>query len=105
MTRLRRSRPINAARILREGGPISRNSSPCLPARRCAATFTRRAEYPGTDVSRTVTQFEQDKKAATELLSIGELPKPKNANEPLLAAWTGVANVLLNLNETIPSSL
>ena len=45
--------------------------------------------------------FAQDKKAAEDLLSVGESPRPKDIDAVELAAMTGVANVLLNLNETI----
>jgi len=44
--------------------------------------------------------FKQDSKATGELLSIGESPVPKGSDKATLAALTGVANVLLNLNET-----
>ncbi len=47
------------------------------------------------------THFAQDKKAAEELLTVGESPRPKDIDAVELAAMTGVANVLLNLNETI----
>lgn len=45
--------------------------------------------------------FAEDKKAAEELLAVGESPRPKDLDVVELAAMTGVANVLLNLNETI----
>jgi mono/diheme cytochrome c family protein len=45
--------------------------------------------------------FAQDKKAADELLAVGESPRPRDIGVVELAAMTGVANVLLNLNETI----
>ncbi len=45
--------------------------------------------------------FAQDKKAAEDLLTVGESPRPKDLDVVELAAMTGVANVLLNLNETI----
>jgi Protein of unknown function (DUF1553) len=45
--------------------------------------------------------FAQDQKAAEELLAVGESPRPRNIDAVELAAMTGVANVLLNLNETI----
>ena len=45
--------------------------------------------------------FAQDKKAAEDLLSVGESPRPKDIDAVELAAMTGVANVLLNLHETI----
>ena len=45
--------------------------------------------------------FAQDRKAAEELLAVGESPRPKDIDTVELAAMTGVANVLLNLNETL----
>lgn len=45
--------------------------------------------------------FAQNKKAAEDLLTVGESPRPKDIDAVELAAMTGVANVLLNLNETI----
>ena len=46
-------------------------------------------------------RFANDKAAADSLLSIGESPRPNDLDAVDLAAMTGVANVLLNLNETI----
>ena len=45
--------------------------------------------------------YASDKPAATALTKIGDLPKPDGADDTELAAWTAVANVILNLNETI----
>jgi hypothetical protein len=45
--------------------------------------------------------YAADKAAATALIKIGDLPKPDGADETELAAWIAVANVILNLNETI----
>ncbi|HUR47318.1 MAG TPA: hypothetical protein VMZ27_15660, partial [Candidatus Saccharimonadales bacterium] len=47
-----------------------------------------------------IEAYGENKKSATELLAVGESPKPKG-DVVELAAWTGVANVLLNLSETI----
>ncbi len=44
---------------------------------------------------------QNDLKAALELISTGEYRRAENINQLELAAWTGVANVLLNLDETI----
>ena len=44
---------------------------------------------------------QQDLKAALELITTGEFRRAENINQLELAAWTGVANVLLNLDETI----
>ena len=48
-----------------------------------------------------LANFRQDTEAAAALLKIGESPVAKDANPVELAALTAVANVLLNLNETI----
>jgi hypothetical protein len=48
-----------------------------------------------------LTGFRDDPKAAASLLQVGESKAPENAPSAELAALTAVANVLLNLNETI----
>ena len=45
--------------------------------------------------------FKAEPDAAAALLKVGESPVPPAASMPELAAMTAVANVLLNLNETI----
>lgn len=45
--------------------------------------------------------FQADKTAAESLLKVGESPRPESVPPAELAAMTAVANVLLNLNETI----
>jgi len=56
-------------------------------------------------LEKTLTQqlatYGQDAAAAAALLKVGDAPKPANAQDGELAAWTAVANVILNLNETI----
>ena len=47
------------------------------------------------------SRYSTDPSAAEELLKVGESPRPVALNPVELAAMTGVANVLLNLNETI----
>lgn len=42
--------------------------------------------------------------AAKSLLKVGESPIPSELDESALAAWTALANVLLNLDETITKS-
>ena len=48
-----------------------------------------------------LANFRQDSDAAKALLKVGESPLPESADPAELAAMTAVANVLLNLNETI----
>jgi hypothetical protein len=45
--------------------------------------------------------FREDPKAAELLLKVGESPVPEDLDPIELSALTAVANVLLNLNETI----
>ena len=48
-----------------------------------------------------LANFSRDKKAATDLLSVGESSAPKDVDPSELAAWTAIGNILLNLDETI----
>jgi hypothetical protein len=45
--------------------------------------------------------FQKDLDAAKKLLMVGEKPIPENTDSAELAAWTTVANVVLNLDEII----
>ncbi len=46
-------------------------------------------------------RFRQDIPAANSLVSVGECPIPAETNRSELAAWTVLANVLLNLDESL----
>ena len=48
-----------------------------------------------------LTHFESDRPAANQLVHIGESSPPLDADICELAAWTIIANILLNLDETI----
>ena len=45
--------------------------------------------------------FEKNSKAAEEFLGIGEWKPGDDLNKAKLAAWTSVASVILNLDETV----
>ena len=47
------------------------------------------------------SQYASDPKAAEAILTVGISPQPKEIDKAELAAWTSIARVLLNLNETI----
>ena len=91
-----------AQRILAEGGADN-------AARLTYAWRTALGRVPGEKeraileraLAQQITNFSQDAKAAGELAKVGDTPKPANLTDPDLAAWTAVANVILNLNETI----
>ena len=48
-----------------------------------------------------LTTYQQDEEAAQQLLSVGESEKAESVDAIQLAAWAGVASVILNLDETI----
>jgi hypothetical protein len=52
-------------------------------------------------LNKQVMNFRNDKKAATELLRVGESTIDAKLNQAELAAWTMVASAILNLDETI----
>jgi hypothetical protein len=47
------------------------------------------------------TRYQHDRAAAEALISVGDWPVAEETNRPELAAWTVVANVLLNLDEAL----
>jgi len=48
-----------------------------------------------------LAKFEADKEAATKLINVGESKPDEKLDTSQLAAWTMVANLILNLDETI----
>ena len=52
-------------------------------------------------VDRHRKQYESDPDAAIQLISVGDLPTDEDLDASELAAWTSVARVLFNLDETI----
>ena len=55
----------------------------------------------GKTLATQLATYAADKPAAAALVKVGDLEKPPALDDSQLAAWTAVANVLLNLNETI----
>jgi mono/diheme cytochrome c family protein len=48
-----------------------------------------------------LTAFRRDRPAAVKLLAVGESPRDQSLDAAELAAWTTIASVILNLDETI----
>ena len=48
-----------------------------------------------------LARYHANKQAAADMIQHGEYPVPSDLAVPQLAAWSTVANVLLNLDETI----
>ncbi len=91
-----------AQRVLKEGGSDD--------AARLTFAWRLALARPPSDAERAIltrtlqqqlTTYRNDKEAAKKLVSVGDLPRPADANDSELAAWTALSNVLLNLNETI----
>ena len=59
------------------------------------------AQDVGITVEQQLDEFRQNPDSAKELIKVGESPAPEKVDSAELAAMTAVANVLLNLNETI----
>ena len=89
-------------RILAEGGPDDASRveyafrrclgrAPTEPEQRRLLDFVRQQER----------SFRADPKAAAALIQVGSAPRPSDLKETRLAAWMTLANVLLNLDETL----
>ena len=48
-----------------------------------------------------LASYQKDAQSAKDLLTVGDMPNPKELNESELAAWTSVTRTLFNLHETI----
>jgi len=91
-----------AARVLRDGGATdaSRLEFAWKLALARPPTATERAVIERTLATQRA-RFIAEKPAAESLLKVGDFKNPESAAPAELAAWTAVANVILNLNETL----
>ena len=48
-----------------------------------------------------LARYKADTKAANELLAVGKSPRDETLDAVQLAAYTGVANLILNLDEVM----
>ena len=88
-----------AKRMMKEAGPdpaarTTRGFRLVLARRPAATELERLVAFYNQQLAR----FQRDEKAARDVLQAGKTPPPDAAE---LAAWTMVANVLLNLDETV----
>ena len=91
-----------AERVLREGGNTP--ESQIDYAFRCATSRHPRTPEQQVLLSRyrtLVDHYRQDPVAAQKLLAVGESPADKKLDAAQVAALTGVAEILFNLDETI----
>ncbi len=91
-----------AQRILKDGG--ADDASRLRYAWRTALTrppTEQESSILAATLEKQLATYAADKSAAAALVKVGDLPKPAELDDSQLAAWTAVANVLLNLNETL----
>jgi hypothetical protein len=91
-----------AQRVLKEGGPRLEQRL-TYAFRLTLAREPRKNELQILQriYAQQLENFRNDKKAADELLKIGESARPTDLDLSELAAWTALGNILLNLDETI----
>ena len=91
-----------AERILREGGETDEER--LAWAFRCATARTPTARE--LDVLRAAqrdlaAEFDSDREGAAQLVEVGEAPRDESLDVQQHAAWTALASLLMNLDETI----
>jgi hypothetical protein len=89
-----------AQRVINESDPQSRLEQMWRLVLARPIMSPERAILEST-LARQLEKYRQDKAAAESLTSVGDLPRPKDADVSELAAWTTVASVILNMNEAI----
>src|SRR5262252_766303 len=91
-----------AQRVIHEAGPSSqqrmKRMSEILLAHDPPAPMSAALE---TSLKKLESHYEKDLKAAHSLVELGEKKRDTSIPEPELAAWTMVANEMLNLDETM----
>jgi hypothetical protein len=93
---------VLAQRVMREAGP-SPEERLTLAFRLVAARTPRPAELRvlRDGFRDQLRRYRHDPKAAARLVSVGEYPRDETLDVAELAAYTAVANLILNLDETI----
>jgi hypothetical protein len=91
-----------AERLMKEGDPV--------PGERLAHAFRLAVSRPPTTGERQIllglfqdslARFRRDVAAADKLLAVGDSPRDPQLDVAELAAWTALASIVLNLDETI----
>jgi hypothetical protein len=91
-----------AQRVMKEGGPTPEGRL-TLAFRLAASRVPRAVEKKVLleDFGHHLARYRQDRSAAIKLLSVGETPRDERLDPCELAAYTAVANLILNLDEVV----
>jgi len=91
-----------ATRALQEAGS-ARSDIARFILRQCVLRQVSDAEIQGlvVDFESHLAEFQADPESAKQLIMIGETPPEDSLAKPELAAWTLVANLVLNLDEVV----
>ncbi|HWE01340.1 MAG TPA: PSD1 and planctomycete cytochrome C domain-containing protein [Tepidisphaeraceae bacterium] len=91
-----------ATRIMREGGAsVGDRLNFAYEVAIARKPRPEEAKVLNDLLEKHLKEYAGDSAEATKLLSVGQLPAPKDISPAELAAWTNVARVILNLHETI----
>jgi hypothetical protein len=91
-----------AQRVMREGGPTPEGRI-TLAFRVATSRMPRPVERKVLleDFGHHLARYRKDRPAALKLLSVGEAPRDQRLDPCELAAYTAVANLILNLDEVV----
>jgi cytochrome c553 len=91
-----------AQRVIADAGPVASQRIRLAFRLATGRAPTLRETQILAGLERTeMLHYRQDRDAATKLVAVGESPTSSKADPSELAAWTTVANAILNLDETI----
>ena len=91
-----------AQRVLKDGGSdLNQRLTYAFRLTLARSPKPRELEIMANVYQQELKRYQQDKTAATALLTVGESPVAAGLDPSELAAWTAVGNMLLNLDETL----
>ena len=93
---------VFAQRVMREGGETPEDRLNYAYKVALARSPNPKERKVLTDIYEEMTvNYQKDLKAAVDLITAGDSKRAENLNELQLVAWTAVANVIFNLDETV----
>ncbi|HRK33700.1 MAG TPA: DUF1553 domain-containing protein, partial [Candidatus Hydrogenedentes bacterium] len=93
---------VLAQRILSEGGTTTESRLQYAFRRALSrAPSTEEIQILSKLCAKHYEEYEKEPDAAAKLATVGQAPRPEQANPAELAAWTSVARTILNLHELV----